>query len=111
MSDIANFSVINGVYAEVFGDHRPARSAIAVAGLPLGGLVEIEAVAYRVTRRRRAPPNLRAMAGGIAMVIVLVLFPFVVTTTTVVIAALVGIVLDRDGAGRNEGSELLDTNY
>ena len=45
------------------------------------------------------------------MVIVLVLFPFVVTTTTVVIAALVGIVLDRDGAGRNEGSELLDTNY
>jgi 2-iminobutanoate/2-iminopropanoate deaminase len=47
MTDIADFSLVNGVYAEVFGDHRPARSAIAVAGLPLGGLVEIEAVAYR----------------------------------------------------------------
>jgi 2-iminobutanoate/2-iminopropanoate deaminase len=49
MTDIANFSTINGIYADVFGDHRPARSAIAVAGLPLGGLVEIEAVAYRGT--------------------------------------------------------------
>ena len=49
MTDIANFSTINAIYADVFGDHRPARSAIAVAGLPLGGLVEIEAVAYRGT--------------------------------------------------------------
>ncbi|MBO0730987.1 MAG: deaminase, partial [Acidimicrobiaceae bacterium] len=35
-------------YVEAFGDHRPARSAIAVAGLPLGAAVEIEAWA-RIT--------------------------------------------------------------
>ena len=34
---------VNEVYVEGFGDHRPARSAIAVAALPMGGLVEIEA--------------------------------------------------------------------
>ncbi|MFT5530475.1 MAG: 2-iminobutanoate/2-iminopropanoate deaminase [Candidatus Poriferisodalaceae bacterium] len=45
MVDINDFAVINGIYAEAFGDHRPARSAIAVAALPLGGLVEIEGFA------------------------------------------------------------------
>ena len=34
---------MNEAYVEAFGDHRPARSAVAVAGLPLGALVEIEA--------------------------------------------------------------------
>ena len=33
----------NQVYMELFGDHRPARSAIGVAELPLGALVELEA--------------------------------------------------------------------
>ena len=37
---------MNEAYVAAFGDHRPARSAIAVAGLPLGGLVEIEAWAW-----------------------------------------------------------------
>ena len=46
MTDIENFAVINGLYADAFGDHRPSRSAIAVKALPLGGLVEIEAWAY-----------------------------------------------------------------
>ena len=46
MTDIANFSLINSIYAEAFGDHRPARSAIGVAALPLGAEVEIEAIAY-----------------------------------------------------------------
>jgi 2-iminobutanoate/2-iminopropanoate deaminase len=45
MVDINDFAVINDIYAEAFGDHRPARSAIAVAALPLGGLVEIEGFA------------------------------------------------------------------
>lgn len=45
MVDINDFATINGIYAEAFGDHRPARSAIAVAALPLGGLVEIEGFA------------------------------------------------------------------
>ncbi len=46
MTDIANFTKINSIYAEVFGGHRPARSAIAVSGLPLGALVEIEGFAH-----------------------------------------------------------------
>lgn len=43
MSDYAD---MNEVYIEGFGDHRPARSAIAVAGLPAGAVVEVEAWAY-----------------------------------------------------------------
>ena len=46
MTDINNFSLINSVYAEAFGNHRPARSAIGVAALPLGAEVEIEAIAH-----------------------------------------------------------------
>jgi 2-iminobutanoate/2-iminopropanoate deaminase len=37
---------MNEVYMELFGDHRPARSAVGVAELPLGALVEVEAWAY-----------------------------------------------------------------
>ena len=46
MTDIENFSTINEIYAQTFGDHRPSRLAIAVKALPLGGLVEIEAIAH-----------------------------------------------------------------
>jgi 2-iminobutanoate/2-iminopropanoate deaminase len=44
-----NFAPMNAVYAEVFGDHRPARSTVAVAGLPRGVAVEIELVALLPT--------------------------------------------------------------
>jgi 2-iminobutanoate/2-iminopropanoate deaminase len=37
---------MNEIYTNFFGDHRPARSAFAVAELPLGALVEVEAWAY-----------------------------------------------------------------
>jgi 2-iminobutanoate/2-iminopropanoate deaminase len=43
---MSDYSVMNEVYMECFGDHRPARSAIGVAELPVGALVEIEAWAY-----------------------------------------------------------------
>lgn len=43
--DMADFAAMNEVYARVFGDHRPARSTVAVAGLPKGSRVEIEVVA------------------------------------------------------------------
>jgi 2-iminobutanoate/2-iminopropanoate deaminase len=43
--DMADFAAMNEVYAEVFGSHRPARSTVAVAALPRGARVEIEAVA------------------------------------------------------------------
>lgn len=38
---------INAVYGEVVGEHRPARSAIGVAWLPLGTVFEVEVWAYR----------------------------------------------------------------
>src|SRR5207247_2146843 len=38
---IDDYAAVNDVYVEAFGDHRPARSAVAVAGLPLGALVEV----------------------------------------------------------------------
>jgi 2-iminobutanoate/2-iminopropanoate deaminase len=43
--DMADFARMNEVYAQAFGDHRPARSTVAVAALPRGARVEIEAIA------------------------------------------------------------------
>jgi 2-iminobutanoate/2-iminopropanoate deaminase len=43
--DMGDFAAVNEVYARVFGEHRPARSTVAVAALPRGARVEIEAVA------------------------------------------------------------------
>jgi 2-iminobutanoate/2-iminopropanoate deaminase len=45
LTDMTLFTRLNAVYAEFFGDHRPARAAIQVAALPRGADVEIEAVA------------------------------------------------------------------
>jgi len=45
LQDIQDFQAMNGVYAQFFTADPPARSAVEVAALPLGGLVEIEAVA------------------------------------------------------------------
>jgi 2-iminobutanoate/2-iminopropanoate deaminase len=39
----SDYDQVNEVYGDCFGDHRPARSAIGVAELPKGALVEIEA--------------------------------------------------------------------
>ena len=43
---ISDYAAMNDAYVEVFGGHRPARAAVAVADLPLSALVEIEAWAY-----------------------------------------------------------------
>jgi 2-iminobutanoate/2-iminopropanoate deaminase len=45
--DMADFAAMNEVYAKAFGTHRPARSTVAVVGLPRGVRVEIECVAAR----------------------------------------------------------------
>ncbi len=47
LQDINDFKAVNGVYAQFFTHDPPARSAVQVAALPLGGLVEIEAIAVR----------------------------------------------------------------
>jgi 2-iminobutanoate/2-iminopropanoate deaminase len=45
LTDMANFAVLNEVYSTLFSAPFPARSAVAVAALPKGGLVEIEILA------------------------------------------------------------------
>ena len=45
MTDMSDFAAVNEVYAEFFSAPYPARSAFAVAALPKGGAIEIEAVA------------------------------------------------------------------
>jgi 2-iminobutanoate/2-iminopropanoate deaminase len=48
LMDMGEFKKMNAVYARMFGDHRPARTTVQVAGLPGDGLrVEIDAIAYR----------------------------------------------------------------
>ncbi len=42
LTDMADFAACNEVWVEQFGEHRPARTAIAVAALPLGARVEVE---------------------------------------------------------------------
>jgi 2-iminobutanoate/2-iminopropanoate deaminase len=46
LADIGDFATMNEAYVAAFGNHRPARSAFAVAALPLGAAVEIEAWAW-----------------------------------------------------------------
>ena len=45
LSDMASFAAMNEVYGRRFGEHRPARSTVAAAGLPRGVAVEIDCVA------------------------------------------------------------------
>ena len=45
--DMKDFDAMNKVYGQVFAEPYPARSTVAVAGLPKGALVEIEVVAIR----------------------------------------------------------------
>jgi 2-iminobutanoate/2-iminopropanoate deaminase len=45
LADLANFQTLNAIYAEYFGDHKPARSTVGVAALPRGAAVEIDLTA------------------------------------------------------------------
>ena len=45
--DMDDYGTMNEAYIAAFGDHRPARSAVAVAALPIGAQVEIEMWAYK----------------------------------------------------------------
>ena len=40
LTDMADFSLVNDVYASFFGEEKPARSCVGVSALPKGGLVE-----------------------------------------------------------------------
>lgn len=45
LQNMADFAAVNAIYGAAFSAAPPARSTVQVAGLPLGGLVEIEAIA------------------------------------------------------------------
>ena len=45
--DMADFTAMNEVYTQAFGAHKPARSTVAVAGLPRAARVEIDVVAVQ----------------------------------------------------------------
>jgi 2-iminobutanoate/2-iminopropanoate deaminase len=47
LKNMEDFSLFNEIYAQYFGDHKPARSCFAVAQLPKDGLVEIEVIAAK----------------------------------------------------------------
>ena len=47
LTDMGNFAAINKVYATKFSAPYPARSTVAVAGLPIGAQVEIELIARK----------------------------------------------------------------
>ena len=45
--NMGDFGTVNGIYADFFGGHKPARSCVEVSALPKGGLVEIEVTASK----------------------------------------------------------------
>ena len=45
LKDFKDFDVLNRIYAEHMGSHRPARSTVQVAALPKGALLEIDFIA------------------------------------------------------------------
>jgi len=47
LTDMGKFVEFNGIYADYFSNHKPARAAIEVSALPKGGCVEIKCVACR----------------------------------------------------------------
>ncbi|MGE9294609.1 MAG: RidA family protein [Puniceicoccales bacterium] len=47
LKDLEDFGKLNAIYAEAFGEHKPARSCVQVARLPKDALVEIEVIATR----------------------------------------------------------------
>ena len=45
IADLAHWPAFNSIYAEMLGEHRPARTVVPVAGLHYGYLVEMDAIA------------------------------------------------------------------
>lgn len=47
LKDLNDFEIVNNIYSNYFGDHKPARSTIEVSKLPKNGSIEIELVAFK----------------------------------------------------------------
>lgn len=48
LKNVEDYGRVNEIYADFFGTHRPARSAVAVAAIPLGVLIELDMIARYV---------------------------------------------------------------
>jgi 2-iminobutanoate/2-iminopropanoate deaminase len=46
LTDLGQFDVVNALYREALGEHRPARTTVEVAALPAGASIEIECWVY-----------------------------------------------------------------
>ncbi|NQU50406.1 MAG: RidA family protein [Planctomycetes bacterium] len=46
LTDLADFADVNKLYADFFGDHKPARACVQVAALPKGAQIEIDVIAH-----------------------------------------------------------------
>ena len=113
--DMDDYAAMNAIYCEAFGDHRPARSAVAVAALPLGARVEIEAIAHTGCGAvSPGPPGFwqtASMAGAVIMIVVLVVvMPVGILMSGALGAFALGNLLKRDADVRHEGSELLEVS-
>lgn len=51
LTDLSDFPKLNAIYEEYMGSHRPSRSTVGVAALPMGSPVEIDMIAVRSERR------------------------------------------------------------
>ena len=46
LADMADFPILNKLYADAMGEHRPARSTVQAGGLPKGVALEIDLIAH-----------------------------------------------------------------
>ncbi len=56
LTNMADFAAVNAVYGGAFSDKPPARSTVQVSALPLGALIEIEAIALMREQAPQTPP-------------------------------------------------------
>ncbi|MDQ6766887.1 MAG: Rid family detoxifying hydrolase [Candidatus Eremiobacteraeota bacterium] len=47
LADFTQFATVNAIYEHFVGTHRPARTTVGVAALPLGALIEVDVIAAK----------------------------------------------------------------
>jgi 2-iminobutanoate/2-iminopropanoate deaminase len=57
IADVGHWPAFNAIYAQRFGDHRPARTVVPVAGLHYGYLVEMDVIAAQGGHASQEPPR------------------------------------------------------
>lgn len=58
LKNIEDYDVVNQVYSQYFGTHRPARSVIVAGNIPAGAMVEMDAIVRCVNGDEYFRPNL-----------------------------------------------------